>query len=219
MTFLISSRPLTFVFYPETRSARGTPKPEQLNSIRPILTSLFTPALSPVKLSSRLPACSIRIHYKPVYEYIIRCGSKIKPDSDVIALWQKHLWLLSNARQVRTSERKEEAVWTVTGGKGCAAGVGDDWQCVLIAQCSYLCASACRAKIWADLFLWKQKVFCVFLIRPERGDSAPWRLAPWLRSPHPTSASPPKTTATDHFSFSVHRGVGLQCGVRLLRCI
>lgn len=36
------------------------------------------------------------------------------------------------------------------------------------------------------------------------------RLATWLRSLVPTSAPPPKTIATDHFSFSVYRGASLQ---------
>lgn len=108
MIFLISSRPLSFVFYPETLSARGTPKSEQLNGIQPTLTSLFTPALSRVKMSSRLPACSIWIHYKPVYECIMSCGSQVKPDSDVIVLWQKHYVVIvkcTSGENVRENER------------------------------------------------------------------------------------------------------------------
>lgn len=39
------------------------------------------------------------------------------------------------------------------------------------------------------------------------------RIALWLRSLVPTSAPPPKTTATDHFSFSVYRCANLQVAV------
>lgn len=92
--------------------------------------------------------------------------------------------------------------------------VGGDRQCVLIALCSYLCASACWAKIWADFFfLWQQKGL---LIRLEKKESAARRLAPWLRSLVPTSAPPPKTTATDHFSSSISASsLGWSCCSRI----
>lgn len=48
------------------------------------------------------------------------------------------------------------------------------------------------------------------LIRLERKESLSGRLAMLLRSPVPTLAPLPKTTATDHFSFNVHGGVSLQ---------
>lgn len=56
----------------------------------------------------------------------------------------------------------------------------------------------------------------VLLIRLEK-KSAARRLAMWLRSLVLTCASPPKTNAFDHFSFSVYRGVGLQSGVKFTR--
>ncbi len=55
------------------------------------------------------------------------------------------------------------------------------------------------------------------MIRLEKEESAAWRLAPWLRSLVPTCASPPKTTANDHFSFSIYGDLNLHSGMKLLQ--
>lgn len=55
--------------------------------------------------------------------------------------------------------------------------------------------------------LWKEKGL---LIRLDMKESVAGRLVPWLHSLVPTSAPPPRRTATDHFSFSAHRGMSLQ---------
>lgn len=98
--------------------------------------------------------------------------------------------------------------------KGCAAGDGDCRQCVLIALCSPTFVRLRVELRFEQICVWKQKGV---LIRLEKEESAAWRLAPWLRSLVPTSAPPPRTTAADHFSFSVYRGVSLQSTMNLLR--
>lgn len=46
-------------------------------------------------------------------------------------------------------------------------------------------------------------------------ESVAGRLVLWLRSLVPASASPPKTTATDHFWFSVERSTRLHIAASL----
>lgn len=88
---------------------------------------------------------------------------------------------------------------------GCAAGVGDHRQCA--PTFVHLCVELRFEQIFFFLISLRQKGL---LIRLEKEESLAGRLATWLRSLVPTSAPPPKTTATDHFSFSVYRGVSLQ---------
>jgi len=78
----------------------------------------------------------------------------------------------------------------------------------------YLCAFACRAKIWF-LFCFVESEKCIDQALEE--ECPVGRLAPWLRSLVPASAPPPKTTAAHHFSCSAYRGESLRSRMKLLR--
>lgn len=103
----------------------------------------------------------------------------------------------------------ERAGWT---GEGCAVGL---WFPAVCANCWAPTLVHLHVELrFEKIFLWKQKGT---LIRLVKGGSVDWRLALWFRSLVLTSASPPKTTATNHFLFRVYRGVSLQSRMKFLR--